>query len=90
VPAQGLLLRDYLAQWLEVMRSRLRPRTLDASGLCCQRVERALGPVPVRRITPQLVQHLYSQLLEAGLSARTVFQTHAVLHRAWKQARHWV
>lgn len=88
-PARGLLTSDYLKQWPEVMRCRLRPRTFDSYQLCSQRIERTLGRVPVKRITPQLVQHLYVQLLEGGLSPRTVFQTHAVLHRALKQARHW-
>ena len=89
VLSRGLVLSDYLKQWLEVMRCRLRPRTFDSYRLCCQRIERTLGRAPVKRVTPQLVQHRYAQLLERGLSPRTVFQTHAVLHRALKQARHW-
>jgi len=31
----------------------------------------------------------YPGLLADGLSPRTVFHTHAVLHRALKQALHW-
>src|SRR5205807_6192045 len=34
-------------------------------------------------------QRAYPDLLASGLSPRTVFHTHAVLHRALKQARRW-
>jgi integrase len=71
------------------MRTRVRPRTFDAYELCSRRIERALGLVPVARLTPQLLQRTYSGMLARGLSPRTVLQTHAVLHRALKQARHW-
>jgi hypothetical protein len=30
IRSKGLLVSDYLAQWLEVMRSRLRPKTFDS------------------------------------------------------------
>jgi integrase len=71
------------------MRCRVRPTTFDGYELCLHRVERSLGSVPVARLTPQLIQHCYAGLLAQGLSPRTVYHTHAVLHRALKQARHW-
>jgi integrase len=89
VRAKGLLLRDYFEQWLEVMRCRLRPKTFDTYEVCLRRVERELGSVPVARLTPQLIQRSYARLLAGGLAPRTVYHTHAVLHRALKQARHW-
>jgi integrase len=89
VKAKGLLLSDYLRQWLEVARARLRPRTFDAYEICLRRVERPLGRVPVANLTPQLIQRTYADLLASGLSPRTVLHTHAVLHRALKQARRW-
>jgi site-specific recombinase XerD len=89
VPARGLLLGDYLKQWLDVMRSQLRPKTFDAYELCVHRANRTLGSVPLVRLTPQLIQRTYAELLATGLSPRTVFHTHAVLHRALKRARHW-
>jgi integrase len=48
-----------------------------------------LGDIPLRNLTPGLIQSAYAGLLEAGLSKRTVEQTHAVLHRALDQAMHW-
>jgi integrase len=89
VRARGLLLGEYLQQWLDVARTRLRPRTLDAYELCTRRVDGELGQVPLAKLTPQLVQSAYGRLLAGGLSVRTVFQTHAVLHRALRQAHHW-
>jgi hypothetical protein len=89
VRARGLLLGEYLEQWLEVARTRLRPRTFDAYEVCLRRVERPLGRAPLAKVTPQLIQRTYAELLASGLSPHTVFHTHAVLHRALKQARRW-
>jgi integrase len=89
VRARGLSLADYAKQWLEVMRCRLRPTTFAGYELCLGRAVRMLGAVPVVRLTPQLIQACYAGLLAEGLSPRTVFHTHAVLHRALKQARNW-
>lgn len=89
VKARGLSLVDYAEQWLEVMRCRLRPTTYAGYELCLRRAVHRLGSVPVARLTPQLIQACYAGLLADGLSPRTVFHTHAVLHGALKQARHW-
>ena len=82
VRARGLSLTDYLQQWLDVARTRLRPKTFDSYELCVRRIEPSLGRVPVAKLTPQMVQRAYADLLAGGLSARTVFQTHAVLRAA--------
>ena len=89
VPARGLKLAIYLQEWLAVTRSRVRPRTYDAYELSLHRIERLLGTVPLTRLNPHLVQRAYAELLACGLSPRTVLQSHAVLHRALRQARHW-
>src|SRR5438309_1850077 len=46
VRARGLLLGEYLRQWLEVARTRLRPRTFDAYEVCLRRIELRLSHVP--------------------------------------------
>ena len=89
VRARGLTLADYSTQWLEVMRRRLRPTTFAGYELCLGRAVSRLGSVPIARLTPQLIQACYAGLLAEGLTPRTVFHTHAVLHRALEQARHW-
>lgn len=89
VRARGFTRADYSTQWLEVMRRRLRPTTLAGYELCLGRAVSRLGSLPIARLTPQLIQACYAGLLAEGLTPRTVFHTHAVLHRALKQARHW-
>lgn len=37
--ANGLTLGEYLPEWLEVCRGRLRPKTFDSHALCAHRVE---------------------------------------------------
>ena len=49
----------------------------------------AIGRLKLGKLTPAHVQHLYRELQDRGLSARTVRYTHAVLRRALKQAKRW-
>jgi integrase len=85
----GLTLGEYLPEWLEVCRKRLRPKTFESYALCVHRIEMRLGRVALVRLTPLMVQSAYARLEASGLASRTVFQTHAVLHRALDQALHW-
>src|SRR5215467_9882539 len=48
--ARGLLLGEYLPQWLAVARTRLRPRTVESYALCSRRVDGELGLVPLARL----------------------------------------
>lgn len=48
-----------------------------------------IGSVRLARLTPQALSLLYQRLLDKGLSARTVQLTHAILHRALRQALRW-
>jgi integrase len=89
MPSRGLLLGPFLCEWLAVTRSRVRPRTYDAYELSLHRIDRILGTVPLVRLNAHLIQRAYSDLLASGLSPKTVLNTHAVLHRALKQALHW-
>ncbi|MDQ6944757.1 MAG: site-specific integrase [Actinomycetota bacterium] len=82
-------LRAYLEYWLMVCRTRLRPITLVTYGRDVRRLTAVLGDVPLRNLTPGLVQSSYAALLDQGFSKRTVEKTHAVLHRAMDQAMHW-
>ncbi len=82
-------LRAYLDYWLIVCRTRLRPITLVTYARDVRRLTAALGDVPIRHLTPGLIQSAYASLLEIGFSKRTVEKTHAVLHRALDQAMHW-
>lgn len=81
----------YLDQWLqEVAKPRLRPRTFtDYEALMNRYVRPALGGRRLDQLTAMDIQKLYNDMLEAGLSARTVRYVHAVLHSALDQALKW-
>ena len=87
--AHGLALGEHLNEWLKVCRGRLRAKTLDSYALCAHRLDLQIGRVPLARLNPLIIQSAYARLEGIGLSPRTVFQTHAVLHRALDQAHHW-
>ncbi len=82
-------LRAYLEYWLMICRARLRPITMVTYARDVRRLTGVLGDVPLRNLTPGLVQSAYAALLNQGFSKRTVEKTHAVLHRALDQAMHW-
>ncbi|MDP9236359.1 MAG: site-specific integrase [Chloroflexota bacterium] len=81
---------QFLKSWLEAVRPSIRERT-------CARYEQYvrlhavpdLGKIPLTRLTPQHLQRLYSDRLNAGLSATTVHHLHAMLHSALDQAVRW-
>lgn len=89
VSAGTTSLRAFLQSWLLGCRTRLRPITLVTYARDARRLAEMLGDIPLRNLTPGLIQSAYAGLLEAGFSKRTVEQTHAVLHRALDQAMHW-
>lgn len=49
----------------------------------------ALGRIKLKKLSPAHVQQLYRSKLDSGLSSSSVRYTHAVLHRALKQALRW-
>jgi hypothetical protein len=49
----------------------------------------ALGSIPLQKLRPQDIQRLYANMLERGLSARTVLHTHRVLREALSHAVKW-
>lgn len=82
---------EYLDRWLsEVVKQRVRPRTYhDYESLLKRYVRPVLGARRLSQLNPVEVQALYNDLVEQGLSARTVRYVHAVLHSALKQAVKW-
>ncbi|MDQ6949552.1 MAG: site-specific integrase [Actinomycetota bacterium] len=89
VSAGTTSLETYFGRWLALTASRLRPSTVRAYRLDAQRLLPYLGQVPLRSLMPGMIVSTYASLMESGLSARSVEQTHCVLHLALKQAMHW-
>lgn len=84
-------LGSYLDHWLEAAaKPRLRPRTFEEYMKQLERYVRPkLGLLKLNKVTPLAIQALYREMLERGLSARTVRLTHAILRNALKQAVRW-
>ncbi|NPV52647.1 MAG: site-specific integrase [Firmicutes bacterium] len=82
---------EYLSDWMkDIAIPRLRTRTaMEYEGLLKRYVYPTLGQRKLMQLTPQEIQKLYNDMLERGLSARTVRFTHAVLRSALNQAVKW-
>jgi integrase len=88
-PSQNVA--DFCRRWLEdVVKPSVRPRTYENYALNVRRLTPYLGPRKLATLRPEDVQAAYRSLLDKdGLSARSVQQAHAVLHRALHQALLW-
>jgi integrase len=88
VEPSATTLAEYLPTWLEdIARHRVTRRTYDRYE-CIVRLQLvpAFGGIKLTALRPDQVQRLYSQLIDAGLSASTVQKVHAVLHSSLKHA----
>lgn len=90
-PAEKVTLGQHADRWLEdVVRHTRKPRTYqsyrDAFRLY---ILPTLGRVKLAQLQPAHVQQLYGELLDRGLSAKTVKIAHGALHCALDQAVEW-
>ncbi len=80
----------YLNHWLEdQIRLKVRPSTYESYALNVRRLTPYIGQVRLDRLKPSHIQRCYKDLLETGLSARSVDQAHRVLRAALRQAVKW-
>ena len=90
LPGERQTVAQYLTSWVEGTRSTVRPRTFSRYEGCVRlHIIPVLGKVPLARLSPQHLQRLYENRLQAGLSPASVGQVHAVFHRALEQATRW-
>jgi len=84
-------LNEFLDEWLNtVVEERVRQRTLDGyKGKLRCHVRPVLGDTALANVRPIDIQRLYKQMLDDGLSPRTVRYTHFVLNNALDQAVKW-
>jgi site-specific recombinase XerC len=80
---------QFLGDWLEVTRRRVRPSTIVNYELNVKRLGDHLGLLPLIRLNPPRIQATYDALANKGLSAYSVLQAHRTLSRALTQAMHW-
>jgi integrase len=88
---ENLSVGEYLTRWLnDSVRGSVRSSThASYEGQVRRYIIPACGRIKLGKLTSAHVQYLYREMQDRGLSARTVQYTHAVLHRALKQARRW-
>lgn len=78
---------DYLSHWLEDQaRLKVRPRTYECYALNVRRLTPWVGHLRLDKLGPAHLEHCYAELLDGGLSARSVEQVHAVLRIALRRA----
>jgi len=81
---------EFLTEWLEGQRSRLRPGTWKRYEEYVRiHAVPSIGRVKLVALGPQHLSRLYGERIEAGLSPATVHHIHAVLHKALSQAVRW-
>jgi len=80
---------EFLGEWLEITRRRVRLSTLENYELNARRLMAHFGDVPISRLSPPAIQAAYHRLHDRGLSDYSVLQAHRTLHRALNQAFHW-
>jgi integrase len=89
-PADPSTLGGFLEEWLARARPFLRPKTWGQySQVVHQHISPYLGSNDLGEVGPGDIQELYGRLLSQGRSLFTLRITHAVLHRALRQAVRW-
>ncbi len=84
-------LNEYLDRWLETaVKPRVRAKTCqDYEGMLRRYVRPNLGERVLAAMRPLDLQTTYQEMIERGLSARTIRYTHVVLKSALQQALRW-
>ncbi len=82
---------EYIERWLQTSaKGSVRESTFESYRNQVGRyVVPAIGRVKLKRLSAMQIQGMYRAMLDRGLSPRTVQYTHAVLHRALRQAVRW-
>ncbi len=91
VPSTSGTLGELLDRWLDHVEEQLSPTTArEYRRLVSTLIEPKLGALPLRRVTTQRLDALYSELVrDRALSPSSVRQVHAVLRGALGQAVRW-
>jgi integrase len=86
-----ITLNEYLDRWIETaVKPRVREKTCqDYDGILRRYVRPMLGEKVLAGMRPLDLQTTYQQMIERGLSARTIRYTHAVVGSALRQAVRW-
>lgn len=91
IEAHPITVDEYLDKWLhQAVQKRVREQTFHSyKDLLARHIRPAIGKQRLSDISALTLQTVYSKMLDAGLSARTVRYCHAVVSSAFKQAEKW-
>jgi integrase len=90
IPSERLTVGQYLDRWLAGARATIRPNThAGYERVVRLHLKPHLGSLALARLSAPDIAACYDQLLESGLSPRSVQLAHAVLHRALRQGERW-
>jgi integrase len=83
-----LTVAQFLERWLaDVASTTVRPSTFaNYEGVSKNHILSRIGGVPLQKLTPMHVQHLYAEMERAGAGPHGRKLAHCVLHRALKDA----
>lgn len=85
IPPSKLTVGEYLDRWLE-SRTNIADTTRVTYRHEVRRIADLLGPRQLLQLQPQEVAAAYAKLTASGLSAKTVRNHHALLHKALQDA----
>ena len=88
-PALRQTVGELLDTWLEFITPQRSPTSIRGYRDKVNRWKRAIGAMPVSKLTPKDLDLLYARWLAEGLSPTTVRHLHRVLAVALKQAQRW-
>ena len=86
-----ITLNEYLDRWIQTaVKPRVREKTCqDYEGMLRRYIRPNLGERVLAAMRPLDLQTAYRQMMERGLSARSIRYTHVVLRSAMRQAVQW-
>jgi integrase len=85
--SEGLTVAKYMDRWLESIQDKVRPGTYKPyEAISRLHIKPTLGSTQLEKLTAVQLEALYTQKLNAGLSARRVRYIHVTIRKALKDA----
>jgi hypothetical protein len=85
--ASQVTVQEYMEQWLESIRLKLRSKTVyHYEGTTRNHILPYIGTTRLQDLSPLQVERLYAHLHATGKGIRTIRLTHGILHSALEKA----
>lgn len=86
ITSERMKISDYLAVWLENMKSNVTPATIQSYGERLRVINSYLGDIVLQELRPRDVNYMMQSLYKLGKSYNTIARTKAVLGNALQYA----